>query len=199
VELSEEQRHGLNVALNEATWLGIDVDQTGDRAAVFVEALTLPAEGPAPQDTAAALVLTGVSRIAASLRHGWWNDADAEIEQVALADLDTVVRSFGGCPIYGWEFIDPPEESWASWRDRLSLDTALSSEPAPHVLDLFQEGGSGNRRHLDLRVWFRDLHIMRRTGEHIALQEFIDGGLRWWDGLHAGDPRTDGKGIVPAG
>lgn len=198
MELSEEQRHGLNVALNEATWLGIDVDQTGDRAAVFVEALTLPAEGPAPEDTAAALVLTGVSRIAASLRHGWWNDADAEIEQLALADLDTVVRSFGGCPIYGWEFIDPPEESWAGWRDRLSLDTAPSGDPAPHILELFQEGG-GNPRHLDLRIWFRDLHIMRRTGEHIALQEFIDGGLRWWDGLHAGDPRTEGKGIVPAG
>lgn len=196
--LTEEQRDGLNIALNEATWQGIDVDQAGDQVAVFVEVLTLPAEGPAPEDTAVALVLSGVSRVAASLRHGQWNDAEAEVEQVTLADLDTAVRNFGGCPIYGWEFVDPPEENWAGWRDRLSLDVALSNDPAPHVLDLFQEGGSGNPRHLDLRVSFRDLRVQRRDDHEIPLQEFIDGGVRWWDGLHSGDPRTDGKGIVGA-
>ena len=52
-------------------------------------------------------------------------------------------------------------------------------------------------RHLDLRIWFRELHIHRSTGEEIPLQEFIDGGVRWWDGLYAGDPRTSGNGIYP--
>lgn len=50
---------------------------------------------------------------------------------------------------------------------------------------------------MDLRVWFSNLHIVRRTGEEIALPDFIEGGVRWWDGLHTGDPRTGGKGIVP--
>jgi hypothetical protein len=116
---------------------------------------------------------------------------------LALADLDATVRSFGACPLYGWEFVDPPRESWAGWRDRLSLDADLSAGPAGHVLELFQESGSGSPRHLDLRVWFSTLRIARRTGDEVLLQEFIDAGVRWWDGLYAGDPRTGNKGIVP--
>jgi hypothetical protein len=67
--------------------------------------------------------------------------AEAPIQPQSLADLAAAVRSFGGCPVYGWEFIDPPPKSWTGWRDRLSLDAHLSTEPAPHVLELFQEGG----------------------------------------------------------
>jgi hypothetical protein len=197
VELTADQRDGLNVALNEAAWLGIDIDTDGMRVAVLLDVLTLPAEGPAPDDTNVALLLDGVSRIAASLRNGRWNDTEATIEPLSPLGLDTAVRSFGGNPIYGWEFIDPPEEHWAGWRERLSFDANLSEDPAPHVLELFQESGSGNLRHLDLRVWFRELRVYRSTGGEVPLQEFIDGGVRWWDRLHAGDPRTSGKGIFP--
>lgn len=48
---------------------------------------------------------------------------------LALGGLDAAVRSFGGCPVYGWEFVDPPAGSWASWRDRVSLDARLDLEP----------------------------------------------------------------------
>jgi hypothetical protein len=197
VELTNDQRDGLNAALNEAAWLGIDVDVKAARAAVMVEVLTLPAHGPAPNDTTVALILGGVSRVAASLRNGWWNDTEAPVQPLALADLDATVRSFGGCPVYGWEFVDPPQESWADWRDRLSLDANLSAEPAGHVLELFQEGDPLSPRHLDLRIWFNTLRIARRTGDEVPLQEFIDGGIRWWNGFYAGDPRTGSKGIVP--
>lgn len=108
------------------------------------------------------------------------------------------VREFGGTPIYGWEFVDPPEKSWAHWRARLSLDDVLSTEPAGHVLDLFQEGATVNR-HLDLRLWFNDLSVVDRHGREIELEQFVAGGVRWWDALYAGDSRTDGHGIVPFG
>ena len=197
MNLTTEQVDGLNVALNEAAWLGIDIDCEGMRATVLLDVLTLPAEGPASDETNVALLLDGVSRVAASLRKGWWNDAEATVELLSLPGLDTAVRDFGGNPIYGWEFINPPEESWAGWRGRLSLDANLSEDPAPHVLEIFQESGSGSPRHLDLRVWFRELRVRRGAGEEVPMQEFIDGGVRWWGGLHAGDPRTTGKGIFP--
>ncbi|HEU5107658.1 MAG TPA: hypothetical protein VFT95_03695 [Micromonosporaceae bacterium] len=57
------------------------------------------------------LNLDGLRRRAASLRDGWWNDPEAAVLPLTLAGLDAAVRSFGGCPIYGWEFIDPPQDS----------------------------------------------------------------------------------------
>ena len=105
--------------------------------------------------------------------------------------------SFGGCPIYGWEFIDPAEESWSNWRDRLSVDVRLSHDESPHVIDLFQEGGSGKPRHLDLRIWFAQIRITTYEERDIPVPEFIASGVRWWDGLHSGDPRTSGKGSFP--
>lgn len=132
--------------------------------------------------------------MAASLRHGLWNDADAHVERLSLDDLDQTVRGFGGCPVYGWQFVDPTSESW---RDRLSLDAQLPTGHASHVLELFQEGGGDTGpRHLDLRLWFTTLRVTDRAGEEVPLREFIDGGIRWWDGLHAGDPRTGGNGII---
>jgi hypothetical protein len=198
VGLTGEQRDGLNVALNEAAWLGIDIDVPAARVTVTLEVLTVPVSGPAPLDTVRLLVLSGVSRVAASLRNGLWNDAEAPVQRLSLVDVDAAVRAFGGCAVYGWEFIDPPPERWTGWRDRLSLDAHLCPEPAPHVLDLFQEGaGSAGAHHLDLRVWFSALRITDQVGQEVVLQDFIDGGVRWWDGLYARDPRTDGKGIVP--
>ena len=141
--ISEEERDGLNVALNEAAWAGISVDAPARRAGVLLEVLSLPADGAVGASSQVVLTVNQVSRIAASLRMGWWNDTTAQVTPLVLEDLDATVRSFGGCPIYGWEFIDPPEESWSNWRDRLSVDVRLSQDESPHVIDLFQEGGSG--------------------------------------------------------
>lgn len=134
-----------------------------------------------------------MSRIAASLRTGWWNDNAAEVIPLEVNDIDATVRSFGGCPIYGWQFIDPPAESWSNWRDRLSLDARLGEEESAHVIDVFQEGGSASPRYLDLRIWFAQIRITTHDDRHIPLLEFIASGVRWWNGLHCGDPRTGRK------
>ena len=73
----------------------------------------------------------------------------------------------------------------------------MADEASPHVLDVFQAGGSAAPRHLDLRVWFRYLSIHTPVGDSISLADFVASGVRWWDGLHAGDPRTSGSGILP--
>lgn len=187
---------GLDVALNEARWSGIRVDAPGRRVMLVLDVLRLPVEGPAP-DGPVLVVLGGVSRLAASLRNGYWNDTAAEVVPIALDELETVIHSFGWTDIYGREFIDPPERSWAHWRDRLSLDAVLGDGVAAHVIDVFQESGMAPRRHLDLRIWFDRMCVSSTTGEWIPLQEFVAAGRRWWDGLRAGDPRTDGKGIYP--
>lgn len=191
------ERDGLNVALNEATWAGIGVDAAGRRARLLFDVLSLPADGAVAASRPVAVTVNRVSRIAVSLRLGWWDDTAADVIPLELGDLDAIVRSFGGCPVYGWEFIDPPEESWSHWRDRLSVDARFDQEESPHVIDLFQEGGSAQPRHLDLRIWFAQIRITTHDDHDIPLHEFIASGARWWDGLHSGDPRISGTGIFP--
>ncbi|WP_203828107.1 hypothetical protein [Actinoplanes palleronii] len=181
VGLSEEQRRGIGVALNESDWVGIAVEPAARRVEVAFDVLSLPS-GCTP----VGLVLDGVSRVVASLRHGRWGDASAPVETFALDDLGGVVRGFGGGPVHGWEFIDPPERDWLTWKERLSLDVSLRREPGRHVLDLFQEGDDTDPpRHLDLRVWFDTLRITRAGGAEIPLPDFIESGRRLWSGFQA--------------
>lgn len=198
--LSDEAKLDLGVALNEASLVDLEVHR--DRATVvcMLEVLTLPVQGPEPEDRTVALLLRPVGRLAASLRLGRWDDDAAPVASFGIDDLGSVVRSFGGQPIYGWEFIDPSDTSWPSWRDRLSLDERLAANAGDgHVIELFQESLGGPPRHLDLRIWFDTLHVVRRDGTELQLDEFIAGGLRWWEAMRAGDPRTQGHGIVPGG
>jgi hypothetical protein len=194
--LSDDNRRGLNTALNESRLLSVQVDRRAHTATAWFDVLTLPTAGPPAANTVIGLVLGGVTRVAVSLREGLWNDETALVTPVTLDRLDAVVRAFGGQSIYGWEFIDPTEESWADWRGRLSLDEALSAGASQHVVQLFQEGAD-TARILDLRLWFTDLGVVDRDGRHITLEQFVAGGRRWWDALYAGDPRTAGHGIVP--
>ena len=100
----------------------------------------------------------------ASLRQGRWDDDQAPVEHFSLGDLTSLVGRFGGLPIYGWEFIDPPEAGWASWRDRSSLNEILADQAAQgHVLEVFQSGGDPDR-HLDIRIWFETLLISTPNG-----------------------------------
>lgn len=196
MDLTEDQRRGLGVALNEATLLGVEVDPVRRRAGITLQVLTLPAEEGAapPEDSRVQMLLHPVGRVAASLRAGAWDDAKAPVERFALDQLLRVVQSFGGAPIYGWEFIDRTDDKFTQWSDRLSLDVRSGVDGMSHTLDLFQEG---NKRHLDLRIWFDELTLRSPRGDTIPLDEFIAGGTRWWDGLFSNDPRTQGHGIGP--
>jgi hypothetical protein len=188
----------LDVAFNEASWLGVELDGQEHRLALWFDVLTLPAEPGREGSAQVTLHLSGVHRFVASLRFARWDDDTARAEQCSMLDLPDVLRSFGGASIYGWEFFDTADAVWAGWADRLSLDVEWIAGEGAHSIDLFQERGDhGTAKHLDFRAWFDGLTAYDLDGTEIPLVDLARGGRRWWDGLYAGDPRTANVGIYP--
>ncbi|WP_063019296.1 hypothetical protein [Nocardia niwae] len=187
---------GLNIALSEATCLGLAVDQPAGELRLDLEVLTLPEEGTATEDYQVQLTFTGVSRVAASLRTQHWDDLEPQVLPLQLDGLDEAIRSFGGGRLHGWEFIDLDDSSWALWSELLSFDTRIRDDEAPHVLEFSQEEGI-DPRELDIRVWFDDIVVHDARGKQIPLPDFVAGGARWWQAHDAGDPRATRPGIAP--
>jgi len=195
VEISEDLRAGINRALNEADLMAVRVADDGSEATVVLRVLTLPRDGPEPGDRVRYLRCRPIGRVAASLRHGRWDDKSARVEHISPDQFSAVVAS-SVSQLYGWHFLDPPEDSWKHWRKRLSLDLSFR-ERSDHVFEFFKDNLSDPVRHLDFRIWFDELEVFDQRSESISLQSFADGGTRWWDALYAGDPRTQGHGIRP--
>src|SRR5258708_3697785 len=191
--LTEEEKQGLSIALNEAILLGMEVDTSRNLAAATFRVLTLPEQGLPPADSRVQIIFAPVGRVAASLRLGRWDDREARVSPFQIDELLSVVQSFGGLPIYGWEFLDTDDKDFPRWSDRLSLDLRTDVE-ATHSITVFQAGAD---RHLDVCLWFNRLEIKDPRGEGISMEAFIAGGRRWWDGLYKGDERTSDSGIIP--
>ena len=137
-----------------------------------------------------------VGRIAASLRHGNWDDTEARVEPFDLDRLAEVVASFEQQPVYGWESLDVPEKhDFAKWRRRLSLDWRSEPGGTSHTLDLFQEWGAS--RHLDLRFWFDELRLFGPDRREVAFDDFTAAGVRWCDGMYAMTREQRDGGVVP--
>lgn len=64
------------------------------------------------------------------------------------------------------------------------------------MLEISQEEGI-DPRELDIRVWFDGVTVADKQGCNIALNEFVAGGVRWWQAHDAADPRTMKPNIVP--
>lgn len=189
----------LGTALNEAALLGVELDPKRGLVGVTLSVLTLPDDhSPEPADPRRQLILTHVGRVAAALRNARWDDLSAPCLPLAASDLLSVVQSFRGQPIYGWQFINDDDPAWHEWKTRLSLDVQLDSSSATNRISLFQEDVNPDR-HLDIWIWFEDLIVRDAYGNTISLDDFIAGGARWWEAMHAGDPRTQGHGIVSGG
>jgi hypothetical protein len=194
MSLTEEHRDGLNVALNEADLLGFDVDPERRIASATFRVLTLPEVGPVPDDRRVQFLFRPVGRVAASLRDGRWDDPGASVVPFGLRELLSIVHSFGGLPVYGWDFIDVDAKKLAKWSDRLSLNWTSGVDGRTHSITVFQETGN---RILDLCVWFDELEIRDSERRVIPIDGFIAAGKRWWDAVDAGDDRTKGYGIAP--
>ncbi len=189
----------IGVALNEATLLGAEYDPVRNIVGITFSVLTLPDDESAePSDPRRQIILTDIGRIAAALRDARWNDFSAQTVPMDVSDLLSTVQSFGGQPIYGWEFINNHDQAFDHWKDVLSLDFMPPNGSLENRLMLFQESATSDR-HLDLWVWFADFLIRDAAGNRIEISEFTAGGKRWWDAMYAGDPRAQGHGIVPGG
>ena len=196
VAITPDVAHGLGYALNEATLLGIEPYEDEREVRLGFSVLALPETESGPRSATVTLVLSPVGRIAVSYRLGKWNDEGAPVQPLPLTELADLVHGFRQQPIYGWEFVDSPEERWAHWKDRLSVDVDWEREGRTHVLDVFQEDLSwGKERILDVRVWFHDLEVLDAQGYPINVTEFVERGRQWWAALATGDPRTHGHGI----
>ena len=144
------------------------------------------------------VVFRDVQRFVVSYRPSRWDDDGIAAVTCTKEDLPAVLHSFGGAPIYGWEFFDTPEAAWARWSNRLSLDEQWQAGRGSHTLELFQEGRrEGHDEILEFRAWFDRVEIYDVERRPIPLDEFAADGKRWWDGLHAGDARTASAGIYP--
>lgn len=167
--LTPDRKEGLGVALNEASWAGVPLDEPGQQVTLFLQVLTLPADG-SESDPRRALVLRGVHRVAGSLRHARWDDAEAAAVPLALDEVSSVLRSFDGLPVYGWEFIDIGEDRFAGWSNRVSFDAVWDRSAAEHYIDMFQDSGS---RIFDMRIWFDEVVIEDAEGTGIDIDTFI--------------------------
>jgi hypothetical protein len=194
MEITPQIKAGLGVAFNEATLLGIELRPEDRTAAITLALLSLPEVGPSPKDSRVQVRLSPVGRLAASLRLGSWNDPDAKVVPFSIEELLTTARSFGGLPIYGWDFVDAVDKEPVNWFDRLSLDWSAGTNGMKHTLTLFQEGPD---RHLDVCIWFDALQLFSPAGVELDINDVIASGQRWWDALYAKDPRVMGQGIYP--
>lgn len=191
--LTQDQVAGLGVALNEASWHDLTVDEPHRAVSVLLTVLAREEDGSETVDPRRTLRLTGVSRLVASYRAGRWDDADAGVLPLDAEGLRELLRRNGGTPIYGWEFVDADDGSWPAWRQRLSLDLVLGGAGGHH-LTLFQD--LQGRAHLDARVWFSDLSVLDGGGARLDLDAFLAAGVRWWDAMYAGERSTLAPGIV---
>jgi hypothetical protein len=197
MRIEDDTAAALGVALNEAALLGVEYDIEQNVANVTLSVLTLPNDRSAePADPRRQLIVTSVGRVVAALRESRWDDVSAASLPFRIEDLLNVVQSFGGLPLYGWEFINGDDHGLAHWMRKPSLVLEPKGGSTTNRISLFQDGGN---RHLDLWIWFEDLQIRDTDGSPIALSEFTADGKRWWDALHADDPRTKGHGIIPGG
>lgn len=197
--MHKEILDGLNVALNEADLLGVEVSEAEMSAAITLKLLTLANDTePPPSDSRISLRLTNISRVCASLRKGHWDDKKAQVVPFALEKILPTVQSFGGQPIYGWDFFDC-ESDFPSWKSRVSLDHKFANKHSSHTLHLFQESlGEESPRHLDICIWFDDLYFQDADRNLVDSTLVIEGGKRWWDALYNNDPRARSSGISPA-
>jgi len=196
MRIPDETAQAIGVALNEASLLGMEWAAEQSVLWSTFSVLTLPETGPEPEDRRVVLSFENVGRVAMSCREGRWDDYEAEVIKFKVDEILETIQSFGGQPIYGWEFINAEEKELKKWEDKLSLEILNSSGSTANRISLFQEGAT-EKKHLDIWIWFESLRVLNPQKEEISIEDFSEGGKRWWDALHTGDPRTGNHGIIP--
>ena len=196
MQIDEELRHRIGLALNEATLLGVEFDKEKNLVACSFALVAMDKNGNVPEDNRLLFIFKPVGRFVASLRNGHWDDKNAEVEKFEPENILDIIQSFKGLSIYGWDFINCGDKDFDTWKDRLSFDySAGDNIGLTNTIDLFQEGGN---RHIDLRIWFDDFEILTPKYEPVDLEEFLENGKRGWDAVYSNNDKMGNFGIIPA-
>lgn len=185
-----DDTEGLNIALNEATLLGLEHDPSRWAANGTFAVLSLPESGEVPTDRRIQVLFVNVGRVAATLTEP---DQPGAVP-VQLEQLLDVVQSFGGRAIYG-EFFDIKDNPLQPSGAGKSLDIEFEDGSRAHSINLFQDDGQEGGRRIDICIWFEGLALLTPDGNEVDLEEFVAGGRRWWDAFHKHDPRTQGHNL----
>lgn len=196
MQIDEELRHRIGLALNEATLLGVEFDKEKNLVACSFALVAMDKDGNVPKDNRFLFIFKPVGRFVTSLRNGHWDDKDATIDYFEPNDILTKIKSFNGQSIYGWDFVNCGDEDFNEWKDRLSFDYSTGETIGlANTIDLFQEGFE---RHIDIRIWFDDFEILTPKYEPVDLEEFLENGKRGWDAVYANNNKMGNFGIIPA-
>jgi hypothetical protein len=196
VQWDEETRGDVEVALNEADVLGIQLDPSGAWCNLLLHVLTLPEAGPLDPDARRILRLTVPAQLRVLLRADQTGSAGYG-PVIPLADLDAVEDFFASLnwsgPMYGWKFLDDPSLTH-DWPLPPSLTVAVRPGAGPHSLYWFnecgrEEGDTNVAYCIEGTVTFQDLEILHADATLQPLNEFIAGGRRHWQALHSRDAR----------
>ena len=164
---------------------------------ILLTVLSRDETGEETSDPRRTLRLAGCSRLAASYRAGTGKTLRRRCCRSIWRGCDRAAAPERWRPVYGWEFVDSPrsERAFRSWRAAAQPRPSMSGRGGHH-LTLFQD--LGGVHHLDVRVWFADVSVLDGSGRRLDLDEFIAGGVRWWEAMYAGERSDLAPGIVGA-
>jgi len=184
-DYTEDIIWGINLALNEATLLGVEFNREKEIVVVSFSPVALDEKGQVPEDNRVQFFFKPVGKFIASHRLGHWDDKSAQTIQFEPEQILEKVEEFGHCSIYGWKFINRKKESDSNWLDKLSFDyNSTNNHGRQHSIGFFQEGED---KHIDIKIWFDEFEIYNSKYDKIDLQTFIENGKRGWDGIYSGN------------
>lgn len=197
VQWGEETRGAVEVALNEADVLGVQLERSGAWCDLLLHVVALPEVGPLDRDPLRILRLTSPAQVRVLLRREQ-PGPDRYGPAITLADLDAVEDFFASLSwsgsMYGWEFLDEPSLT-RDWPGRPSLAIEICPGAGSHSLFWFNECGreeNGSRAAycVEGTVTFEDLEVLRADGTPQRLGEFTADGHRYWEALRGLDERV---------
>ena len=195
MQINDELRYRIGLALNEAALLGVEFDKEKNLVACSFAVIAMDKDGNVPEDNRLLFIFKPIGRFVASYKKGHWDDPNAEVEKFEPEKILEIVQQFEGLSIYGWDFINCGDEDFETWKDRLSFDYSTEkSLGLTNTIDLFQEGWD---KDIDIRIWFDDFEILTPKYELVELEEFLENGKRGWDAIYASNEKMRKFGIIP--